>query len=384
MMLKNLTTTLLVFLIAAPLMAQHELGLNFMRGVWQSNKTNPAIVQPNAFTLSVIGLRNDLFFAGPTYNQIVTHENGNAVIDVGRFINYLQPENLIRDDLELSTLDLAIRIKGLTFSLGHAVKYNAFLKYPKTLPQIVWQGNAQFIGETVELGNELQLTGYHELGIGAAYKFGQLTFGVKAKLLSGIADASTDRDHHSATLFTNPDVYQITLGADYILNTSNSLDYNSYTDLNTDFNFGSFTFDRFFSANTGLAWDLGARLEMGKLDIAVSVLDLGQINWDDNVTNYRATQSYEYDGLDFSQALTGGESANFDQALDTLEQLFQPEKTSIGYSTTLPRKVYLNALYSLNGMLSVGGLIFYEKFRGESTTAVAVGANAKLVSALTV
>jgi Family of unknown function (DUF5723) len=385
MMFKRFSTTaLLAILLATPMLAQHELGLNFMRDVWQSNKTNPAIVQPNAFTLSVIGLRNDLSFDGPTYNQIVTRQNGKSVIDVDRFINYLQPENLIRDDLEISTLELAFRIKGLTLILGHAMKYNAFLKYPKALPQMVWQGNAQFIGETVELGNELQLTGYQELGIGAAYKSGNLTFGVKAKLLSGIADASTDRDRNSATLFTSPDVYQITLGADYILNTSNSLDYNSYTDLNADFNFGNFTFDRFFSANTGLAWDLGARLELGKLDIAVSVLDLGQINWDDNVTNYRATQSYEYDGLDFSQALTGGESANFDQALDTLEQLFQPEKTNIGYSTTLPRKVYLNALYTLNDMLSVGGLIFYEKFRGESVMAVAVGANVKLISALTV
>ncbi len=385
MILKNFAATAaLLFCLAAPIFAQHELGLNFMRGVWQSNKTNPAIVQPQSFTLSVIGLHNNLSFDGPTYNQIVTHQNGQAVIDVDRFINYLHPQNLIRDDLEISTLELAFRIKGLTLSVGHAMKYNAFFKYPKVLPQMVWQGNAQFIGQTVELGNEVQLTGYHELGLGAAYKSGPLTLGVKAKFLSGIADASSDRSHHSATLFTDPDVYQITLGADYILNTSNSLDYNSYTDLNADFNFGNFTFDRFFSANSGIAWDLGARLEMGKLDIAVSVLDLGKINWDHNVTNYSATQSYEYSGLDFSQALTGGDSANFNQAIDTLEQLFQPVKSNLSYSTTLPRKVYLNALYKLNDLISVGGLIFYENFRGKTVTAVAVGANANLISALTV
>jgi len=385
MMLKNLSTTsALLLLFTTSLMAQHELGLSFMRNVWQANKTNPAIVQPNAITLSVLGLRDNLSFDGPTYNQIVTRENGKNVIDIDRFISYLHPENLIRNDLELPTLDLAFRIKGLTLSLGHAVKYNAFFKYPKSLPQIVWQGNAQFTGQTVDLGNELQLTGYHELGIGAAYKFSHLTLGMKAKFLSGIADASTVSDHHSASLFTDSDVYQITLAADYILNTANSLDYNSFTDFNANFNYGNLTFSRFFSANSGLAWDLGARLELGKLDVAVSVLDLGQINWDDNVNNYRSTQSYQYDGLDFSQALTGGESANFDQALDTLKQLFQPEKTHVSYPTTLPHKVYLNALYSLNDMLSLGGLLFYENFRGKTATAVAAGANLKLVKALTI
>jgi len=46
--------------------------------------------------------------------------------------------------------------------------------------------------------------------------------------------------------------------------------------------------------------------------------------------------------------------------------------------------VYLNALYSLNDMLSLGGLLFYENFRGKTATAVAAGANLKLVKALTI
>lgn len=382
-MIFKIKTTLLALLFCAPLMAQQELGLHLMRHVWQSNTTNPAIVQQNSVVIGLPGLRNNLVFDGPTYNEIVTEQNGEPVIDIDRFIGFLKPENKIRDDLHFPTLSVAFRIKKLTLFAGHSIKYHAFFKYPKTLPQVVWQGNAQFIGETVDLSNELQVSGYHELAFGAAYKFGNLTLGGKAKFLNGIADATTDDDHHAASLYTDPDVYQITLNGDYILNTSNSLEYENYDDLDADFNFGNFTFEKFFSGNTGLAFDFGARLELEKLDIAASVIDLGKITWDDNVTNYAATESYEYDGLDFSQALTGGDT-NFDAALDTLEALFQVEKTNRSYSNKLPRKIYLSATYQLNDVWRIGGVFFNENFRGESASAAAVGVNFSPLKAIDV
>ncbi len=371
----RISITALALLLSVPMLAQQELGLNLMHHVWQSNKTNPAMVQPNSFVIGGLGIRNNLVFDGPTYNQIVTKRDGKPVIDINRFVNFLEPENTIRDDLDFSTLSAAFRIKNLTLNVGHSIKYHAFFKYPKTLPQIVWQGNAQFIGETVNLANELQVSGYHELAFGAAYQFGNLTLGAKGKLLSGIADATTHDDHHTATLYTDPDVYQITLNGDYILQTANSIDYESYNDLDADFNFGTFTFEEFLGKNSGFAFDLGARLQLGKLDLAASILDIGKITWDDNVTNYAATKSYQYDGLDFSQALTG-ENSTFGDALDTLEALFQVEKTSGAYTNKLPRKVYLSANYQLTDMWQVGAVFFNENFRGESKAAVAVGVNA--------
>ncbi len=373
----------LAVLFATSLQAQQELGLSLMHHVWQSNKTNPAVVQPNPLVIGGLGLRNNLVFDGPTYNQIVTQQNGKPVIDIDRLIGFLEPQNTIRDDLDFSTLSAAVRIKNLTLSVGHSIKYHAFLKYPKTLPQIVWQGNAQFIGETVDLGNELQVSGYHELAFGAAYKIGNLTLGAKGKFLNGIADATSDEDHHAASLYTDPDVYQITLNGDYILHTANSIDYENYDDLDADFNFGSLTFDQFFSKNAGFALDLGARLELGKLDLAASIIDIGKITWDDNVTNYAATKSYQYDGLDFSQALTGGDS-NLGNALDTLEALFQVEKSSGSYSNKLPRKMYLSAGWQLNDTWRLSGVFFNENFRGESAAAVAVGVNAALLKAVNI
>jgi hypothetical protein len=362
--------------------AQHETGLHFMRQTWQSNLTNPALVPAQRFAIGLPGIRNTLIFEGPTYNQIVIKQNGEPVIDIDRFISYLDPENIIRDDLDIPTLSLAVRFSNLTLTAGHSLKYHAFFKYPKSLPQLIWQGNAQFIGQTADLSNELQLTGYHELAIGAAYKLGKVTLGVKGKFLNGIADASTDRDHHSASLYTDPDIYQITLDGDYLLHTSHTFEYEDYQHFDVNFDFGNFTFDQFFSKNAGFAFDLGARLETDHWDVAASLIDVGSIHWEDGVTNYTATKSYEYDGLDFSQALTGGE-VNFEDALDTLEQLFRVEKSAGSYTNHLPRKMYLSILYKLNDTWSFGGAAVNESFRGVSAMTYAVGANAALYKFLT-
>ena len=362
-------------LLAFPLLAQQDIGLQYMRSTWQANTTNPAIVVPNKLVVGLPGFANHLSFDGPTYNQIVTDQNGQSTIDIDRLIGHLDAENAIREDLSVPTLSLAFKLKNLTLSLGHSVRYHAYFNYPKTLPQIVWQGNAQFIGETVALGNDLQLTGYHELAFGAAYQFGNLTLGAKGKFLSGIADATSSADHHDASLYTDPDVYQVTLDGDYLLHTANSLDYEDFENIDLNFDFAKLAFDQFFSQNAGFAVDLGARLQLGKLDLAASMTDIGSITWDHGVTNYSALQSYTYDGLDISSALTGGEDLSFGNALDTLKAIFKVEESSTSYTNALPQKVYLSALYQINEVWAVGGVVFHENFRGQSSSSASVGLN---------
>lgn len=373
----------LLFLFLLPgtgLFAQQEIGLHFMHHLWQANKTNPAIVPEANLVIGLPGIRNNLFFTGPAYDDIVfKNEADRSVIDIDRAIAFLQPENLIRDDLELETISFAFKIHGLTFSFSHAIKYSVFLQYPKTLPQLIWQGNAQFIGETVSLNNDLELTGYNEYAFGAAYKIGgKLTLGAKAKFLNGIGNVSTDRAHRRASLFTDPDIFQLTLDADYRLNSSGALDYESFRDFHLDFNYDPASTQNLFTQNKGFAVDLGLRLEIGKFDISVSMLDLGSIDWKADVRNYIADGTFKYDGLDFSQALTG-QSVNFDEALDTLEQIFQVTEINTGYSTGLPAKVYVSATYQLNKNWEIGGLFFTESYRGKTFPAVALSANVDLI-----
>ncbi|MBI1226275.1 MAG: hypothetical protein GC192_13660 [Bacteroidetes bacterium] len=378
----HLPFIILLFFVSQ-ISAQQELGLHFMPHVWQSNTTNPAFVQDKKLTIGLPGIYSAIAFDGPTYNQTVSKQDGKTVVDIDKLIGHLDNENTIRNELGIPSLSLSYKMNNLHLSIGHTVKYTSFLKYPKTLPQLVWQGNVQFIDQTIQLGNELELAGYHELMTGVAYELGPVTLGANFKFLSGIAGAATDKNHHDASLYTDPDVYQITLNGDYILHSANTIDYQEFEDVNVNFKYAKLTAKKFFSKNTGMALDFGLRAELGKLDLAASVLDLGKINWDDNVTNYEATQSYQYDGLDFSGALTG-DSISFGDALDTLKAIFKVKETSGSYTTTLTRKIYLSARYKLNEKWTVSGLYYNENYRDKPYSSFAAGVNFSPVEQLNV
>jgi hypothetical protein len=364
--------------ISSFLMAQQEVGLHFMQGVWQSVNTNPAFVPESNWVVSLPSIRNNLGITGATYNDIIFEEvDGKSQIDIGRLIDNLNDQNLIRDDLSIETIGVAFKVGRLTLSASHAFKYLAYLDYPKTLPQLIWQGNGQFIGEEVSIGNDLQFTGYNEFAVGASMKLNKLTLGGRAKYLTGIENVSTDDTRNTASFYTDPDIYQLTLTSDYLLNSAGSFQYNNYDDFNFNFNFGKARTDILFTQNSGFAIDLGAKLEVGSFEFAASVIDLGaKINWKEEVRNYNTAGTFEYGGLDFSDALTG-EAVNFDQALDTLETIFEVTETNTDYSTDLPTKVYLSATMKLANM-RIGGLFFTESYRGKTYPAFALGANANI------
>ena len=366
-----------LLLLTTPVFAQQRLGLHFLRNAWHSNETNPAIVRDKGGVFRLPGLYNGLYFNGPSYNQLVTRVDGEPVIDMNTAINYLQDENIITDNFVLQTIGFAVPVKKhLVLSFGHSVKYNGFFKFPKELAQVAYQGNAQFIGQTVDIGNEIQVSGFHSLDLGAAYKLKEWTFGVKAKFMSGFVDISTDPNHRSVNLYTDPDIYQISLEGDYVLNTSNALDYRSYDDFDFDLNFGTFTADRFFDGNNGWAFDLGIHYETDKWDFALSGINLSKgINWKTRVTNYSIQDSYEYNGLDFSAALTGGDSPDLDATLDSLEAVFDPERSEIAYISKIPRQFYLSGMYKATEKWRVGAVYFNEEFRGFTRNVVGLHTN---------
>lgn len=369
-MFKNVLFSFSLLLLSAPLFGQQELSLHFLRDNWHSNETNPAFIPKDGGVYRLPGLYNGFSFDGPSYGQLVTRVNGEPVINLNSVIKHLKPQNIIKDDFQLQTVGFGFPVgkkKKLLLSFGHSVKYHAFFKYPKELAQVAYEGNAQFIGQTIDIGNEIQVSGYHSVDFGGAYKIKDWTIGVKAKFLSGFVDLTTDPRHKTVDMHTDSDIYQITLEGDYVLNTANALDYRSYDDYDLDLNFGTFTADKFFDGNTGWAFDIGAHYQKDKWDVGISVIDISSgINWRTRITNYTINGSYEYNGLDFSDALTGGgDTPDLQNTIDSLEQVFDPVQTEVGYNSKIPRKIYLSALYQLTDKFKAGAVFFNEEFRGE-------------------
>ncbi|GJM35135.1 MAG: hypothetical protein DHS20C18_41360 [Saprospiraceae bacterium] len=357
--------------------AQQELGTHFMQDYWQSTYTNPGLMPNGRIIIGLPGLYNNLLVTNVTFDDILTKdENGDRRINVSNAIPKLGPDNYVREDLDIETVSLGLRLGKVMLTIGHKLRFNTFVNYPKTFPQLVWEGNAQFVGQNVEFGPDIQASAYHEIALGGAYQIGKhFTIGGRVKFLSGVTDVSTDRTKLS--LYTSDDVYQLDLDADFRVNTSGALEYNGFDDLAIDFNFGRFETKNFLSKNSGMAFDLGATAKFGKLGLAASILDIGEITWKEEAKNYSLLGHYEFQGLDIARDILD-DSTDIGSALDTLQAIYEPTETSNSYKTKLPSRVYLSATYQLTEKLQLGGLFYTERFRGENFPAVALSAQYQL------
>ncbi|MFK8101709.1 MAG: DUF5723 family protein [Saprospiraceae bacterium] len=384
-MFNKLLQVSVFFLMANTLWGQQELGLHFTPHLLQASKTNPALLT-NTDHRVIVGLPSVLlsyYHDGPSFNDLIRKDSdGNNIVDVSSVLETLGTNNILQSNVEVETISLALNLGGLHFALSHSVKFNGFINYPKELPEFLWNGNAQFIGQTVDIGPDLQINAYNEFGIALAQRFNRLSVGAKVKFLTGIGDVSTSR--RNVDVFTSNDVYQITLDTDLQLNTSSYLRIDSLTSFAVDTEIGNYRANDLFTANRGYAVDLGITYALtDRLTLGASVVDLGNINWSNSVRNYTSTGRLQYDGLDISNVIKD-ENVSFGNLTDTLDQIFKFEETAVSYKTTLPRKLYFSAAYQWNDLLTFNVLYFNENYREQSLSGFAIGANTHLGDLLSI
>ncbi len=382
-MLRKLLSVLLLSSLAVTLFGQQELSLHFLKNTWQASKTNPAFMTENKLHVGLPSLYFNISHTGPSYNDVVVRSNnGENVLDIDRVLNGLSSDNQLFTNVELETVSVSFGLKKLRLSFNHAIKLNSFIDYSKNMVELAWNGNSQFIGQTIAVGPEFQAFAYNEFGFGAAMKFLNVSAGARLKVLTGIGDASSERTH--ATLFTDPDVYQLTIDTDYRINSSSFLVYDQDGDFELDF--GDPSFENLFTSNLGFALDLGADIDLGKLNIAASIVDLGFIRWNRNPVNYTSKGNYTYEGLDISD-IVNDESISFEETIDTLSDIFNFDETASAYTTSLASKLYLSGTYEVNDLFNVGALLYSELYRGKLYPAFAASASmdiSKIISIGTV
>ncbi|MEL6863571.1 MAG: DUF5723 family protein [Bacteroidota bacterium] len=384
-MLKTYSAFIFCLLLSFGLQAQQELGLHLMRDIGQSIKTNPALLPSSRLVIQLPSIYANYSHTAGTIDDLVLIDGDRNVLNVDRLISLADEENDLFVNYELETIGASFRWRNWGINVNHAIKSNTFLRYPKTLPQLFWQGNADFIGQTVEFGPEQYSFAYNEFGLGLAYEHKQWTIGGRVKFLTGIGDISTPRTQ--ATLFTSDDVYQLQLETDYEINTS-SFDatflLDSISGLGVQYGWDDIlSFQDIFTQNAGLAFDLGIRYRPNeKWELAASVIDIGQIDWTENIRNSISQGRFEYDGLDLGSILTV-EDLSFDDAVDTLESIFQfEERNEPGYSTQLSTKIYLSAMYQWNENWRFAGMYYQERFQEQTKRAFALSAERNFLKML--
>ena len=361
--------------------SQNEIGLHFM-DVMQTSKTNPAWVGEKKIQIGLPNIHLNYYNTAGAFNGLIRDFiNGTDQISIGDALNDLsETGNILRGGVSLNTFEFGYKLGNIRLGLSHSQKVDLFVDYPQTLAKLFLEGNGQYVGETIDLAHQINLTGYNEFALSGAMTLSKLTVGAKLKYLTGIANTSVG--NNALTLFTDSDIYQLTLMSDYTLNTSSLVNVDDLSTFRLDF--GNFSGDNLFTKNNGIAIDLGATFQLNeKIKIAASVIDLGTINWTENVNNYSSQGNATYDGYNFTD-FSANDEISFSNGLDTLEEVFNFSETQNEYSTALPTKIYLSATYDMNEKLQLGGLLFTEIYQGKTFPMLAVSGRAKISDKISV
>jgi opacity protein-like surface antigen len=380
-MLFKYKTTLFCLFLAANLSGQQALMLHSLPDLWHANSLNPAFFpEGKRIAVGLPAYTLDANHSGNvTYNDLFRQVDGNTVIDLGGAIEKLDPENKVRYDQRVETVSLGLRSKNdkWAFQFGHAIQQSGYVNYTKSLAQVLWNGNAPYLGETLEIGPKANIFDWHEWSVGVARRFGKVDIGVRGKFLTGAGLVRSDENQNYMSVYTDPDIYQLTLKTDYKFYSSSIV--SAIDTAGLGFNIVSSSFgSKPSTENTGFALDFGLNAKLSEnLSINASVLNLGgSITWKKDAASFTSVAEYTYEGATIPglDIINGTDSLDFDAKLDTLNDIFQFEKQAATFDSELPLTVTAGAQFKLSEKWSLGFSAFYMRFEDETNTALGVSA----------
>ncbi len=233
----------------------------------------------------------------------------------------------------------------LSFGLGMREKIDFNFTLNKDLLSLIYKGNKQFAGETVNLSPSLNFLFYNEYFLAAAGQFklfksdsshSLITIkpAVRLRYLNGIASIYMPKTN--IDMYTDPEGRYINLTTQLEANMSSAVDTPDVESVIGDVNLNSLK-----GAGKGFGIDIGAGVTlMENLQVHAALIDIGSINFTRNTVNYTKNDTYTYDGVDFNEK-------GDDITAAEMEDLIQPEKSYKSYKQQLPTRLVLSGFYGL-------------------------------------
>lgn len=269
--------------------------------------------------------------------------------DIDDLISNLEKDNRVGFGVRIQPIYVAVQIPKkaydyendtyttselftLSFEVNSRTEGN--LSLPKDVFDLVWNGNENYIGQTVSGDFNINMFSAVEVAIGAAtdvYKSfdRKIRVGGRLKYLNGIVGIYTEDGAGNLNFTTAADASSITITPDYTLNTA------GFTGADNEFE----------AANgTGFGIDLGGSLYYGeRWTFSASLLDLGAINFSSAVKNYNSSDSSAvFDGIEVDV------DGNTDEGIfDELERNLEGTETQNAFAMPLPTRIVLEAQYTL-------------------------------------
>ncbi len=383
---QGLKTSLMFLLVWIPVISsgQESQTLYFMR-LPQSSFMNPALVPDCRVYLDfpAIGstdltLKNnslsfsDIIFPGTGVNadSLITILHPDYNID--DFLAKLSNNNFFSVNLHTNLFSLGFRAGNSMINFNIVDKIEGSFGIPGDIATLIFKGNESFVGNQINLNPlSLNLSWYRSYGLGFSQElFPGFRLGLKGNLLTGIANVSLDNADLSIAIDETDFTHK--LNADLQVNVSGPLSFvkdsaGNITDIQMDPAFSN-AFDPGVAIpymlsfkNPGFSADFGAEYNFyDKIRVSASVIDLGFIYWQRDVSNLVSKGTFDFNGIDASPEFnvndtnTIGDVAN--ALLDSLADIFTPVDQSVAYFTSLNPKIYLGGSYSFAENFSLGVL----------------------------
>jgi len=323
-----------------PSAAQESTLLHFMRQSPQALRSNPAnMSDATKFFISVAPMFGNInvHFKSPfAYSDAIIRTATDSLRINPDLPNKLGDKSRISFSANVEILSFGLRFAEknmVTFSA--TVRSSGSVRFPSNAVILAMKGNDP--ARPLSIETDVQGTAYVETAFGYSRVLDEnWKAGVRLKYLVGIAGIDSDKIH--ATIATDPDDYAMKITTGGIARTSRP---NSAADV---------------WKNSGFGFDAGVyyKTPIEGLEVNLSMIDWGFINWNANVENYKSeikNGEYVFRGLEKL------DKNSLDHITDTLKNIFSFEEyAGEKFSSSLPGKIFLGASYNFTPDDKVGFL----------------------------
>jgi hypothetical protein len=343
-------------------MGQSELGSYFLDNTSASQYLNPANNPDATFSW---GLPNLYYVSGSEGPGIYGLIKDN-IFNLNSLKGELKDNNSTLYAIQGSLGALHFSYDIYSFHIGHQLKSYWQADYNNLLFDMLLNGNAPYIGETVNIGPYVNMNFYNEFYLGFGIELQNLNLGARVKRYNGYSNLYTPK--HLFSIYTNDEIYQLEFNTEYRVHTnliSDSLSFANYFDQLS----GNLT------GNGGWGLDFGMKADiLDQFTLSASILDMGVINWKNGASQIVTEGNYSFEGFDLAELIT--DSLDVIQ-LDSLASIINVSKNNESYKAGLPVQFYLGLQYYPVEEWEVNALFYTIYSSGRSHPALRLGGTYK-------
>lgn len=338
----------IILLSLKPLHAQYDRTLSFMPIVPQGRNINPGFIPDHQFYIGIpllssvtTGFENSI-----NYEDIFLRKGDSLILDRDHILSNIDDKTNLNINFLEEYIAFGFRVKKSYFHFRAADIVQTNFVVNKSLIRFLLYGNGseEFLGQNVNLGgNAINATYYREYAFGYSRQINdKLSVGTTLKYLQGIANITTAKD----------EIYLNTDEEDFALTMTSNIEINiSAPGIGeTDFEVNDLLPN---PKNGGFAFDLGADYKIDdRFEAYASVLNIGSINWKENVKNFvteNPDEPFVYEGFDINEYFENNEFDNdrIENILDSIVDEVGIKETEEAYKSKLAPILNLGGRFNL-------------------------------------